>query len=75
MNVDLRFPNISATTHEGQMSQMQSYLHQLVEQLNWALNSLDEAVAGIYYAVYTTPASKYKTVTLIRNIIVLREEA
>jgi hypothetical protein len=46
MNVDLRFPNINATTPEGQMSQMQSYMHQLVQQLNWALNSLDEAVAG-----------------------------
>ena len=39
------------------------------------VDEVDEAVAGIYYAVYTTPASKYKTVTLIRNIIVLREEA
>ncbi len=46
MNIDLRFPNINATTPEGQMSQMQSYMHQLVQQLNWALNSLDEAVAG-----------------------------
>ena len=39
------------------------------------VDEVDETVAGIYYAVYTTPASKYKTVTLIRNIIVLREEA
>lgn len=39
------------------------------------VDKVDETVAGIYYAVYTTPASKYKTVTLIRNIIVLREEA
>jgi hypothetical protein len=46
MGIDLRFPNINATTPEGQMSQMQSYMHQLVQQLNWALNSLDEAVAG-----------------------------
>lgn len=46
MNVDLRFPNINATTPEGQISQMQSYMHQLVQQLNWALNSLDEAAAG-----------------------------
>ena len=38
------------------------------------VENVDETVAGIYYAVYTTPASKYKTVTLIRNIIVLSEE-
>lgn len=46
MSIDLRFPNISATTPEGQMAQMQSYMHQLVEQLNWALNTIDGAMAG-----------------------------
>lgn len=45
-NVDLRFPNINAPTAEGRMKQMQSYLHQLVQQLNWALNTVDEAASG-----------------------------
>lgn len=45
-NIDLRLPNITATTPDGQMKQMQSYMHQLVQQLNWALNTIDEAVAG-----------------------------
>lgn len=35
---------------------------------------IDENVPGIYYAVYTTSHFKYKSVTLIRNIIVLGEE-
>ena len=45
-NIDIRLPNITAATPDGQMKQMQSYMHQLVQQLNWALNTIDEAVAG-----------------------------
>lgn len=46
MSVDIRLPNITATTTDGQMAQMQSYMHQLVQQLNWALNTLDGALGG-----------------------------
>lgn len=46
MGIDIRLPNITATTAEGQMSQMQSYMHQLVEQLNWALATVDNAIQG-----------------------------
>lgn len=46
MNIDLRFPNITATNPSGQMAQMQSYMHQLVQQLNWALNTISDAQSG-----------------------------
>ncbi len=46
MGIDLRFPNITAPTAEGQMAQMQSYMHQLVQQLNWALNTIGDAQSG-----------------------------
>ena len=46
MNIDIRLPNINATTTEGQMSQMQSYIHQLVQQLNWAFSAVTEAQSG-----------------------------
>ena len=46
MSIDIRFPNITAPTAEGQMAQMQSYMHQLVQQLNWALNTIDDAQSG-----------------------------
>lgn len=39
------------------------------------VSEVDETKAGIYYAVYSNNSKKYKTVTLIRNIIVLGEEA
>ena len=77
MNVDLRFPNINATTPEGQMAQMQSYIHQLVEQLNWALNSLDEAVAGNASSVVIskpkealTPEEAVNTFNSIKSLII-----
>ena len=46
MGIDIRLPNITATDTEGKMSQMQSYMHQLVEQLNWALATVDNAIQG-----------------------------
>ena len=46
MSIDIRFPNITATTADGQIVQMQSYMHQLVQQLNWALNTIGEAQGG-----------------------------
>lgn len=46
MNIDIRFPNITAPTEAGKLQQMQSYMHQLVEQLNWALNNIDITGGG-----------------------------
>lgn len=44
--VELRLPNITAKNTEGQMVQMQSYMHQLVQELNWALSTVDSAMQG-----------------------------
>ena len=38
------------------------------------VDKVDETKEGIYYAVYTSPAKKYSTVKLIRNIFVLKGE-
>lgn len=46
MSIDIRFPNITAKDEAGQISQMKSYLHQLAEQLNWALNTVEDAKGG-----------------------------
>lgn len=45
MSIDIRLPNITAPTDAGKLQQMQSYMHQLVQQLNWALNNID-SVSG-----------------------------
>lgn len=39
------------------------------------VDGVDTSKAGMYYVVYETDVSKYKTITLIRNVIVLEEEA
>lgn len=38
------------------------------------VDKVDETKAGMYYAVYTTKSSRYKSVTLIRNIYVTEVE-
>lgn len=49
MGFDLRYPNITAQDEKGQLTQMRSYLHQLVEQLQWAFNSMD--TTAVYSSV------------------------
>lgn len=46
MNIEIRLPNINAPTSEGKLQQIQSYMHQLVQQLNWALNTVETAQRG-----------------------------
>ena len=46
MGVDIRLPNITATSTEGQVAQLQSYMYQMVQQLNWALNAISSAESG-----------------------------
>lgn len=56
MSIDIRLPNITATTEAGKLQQMQSYMYQLVEQLNWALNAVETAQSG-----NATPAVKMES--------------
>lgn len=41
MSSNLRFPNITGATNEAQLAQVKSYLYQLVEQLNYALEKIE----------------------------------
>lgn len=38
---NIRLPNITANTEQGQLLQVKSYLHQLVQELNFALSSIE----------------------------------
>lgn len=51
MSIDIRFPNITATSDAGKLQQMQSYMYQMVQQLNWALNTIEVAQNGDTSAV------------------------
>lgn len=45
MSINFRFPNINGSTETEQLKQIKSYLHQLVEQLNWAMSVLESGSA------------------------------
>ena len=42
MAYDIRYPMITGASEKEQLIQMKSYLHQLVEQLNYSLNNIDK---------------------------------
>lgn len=46
MSIDIRYPNITGKTEAEQMGQVKSYLHQLVDQLTWAFNSVESYQSG-----------------------------
>lgn len=60
MSIDIRLPNITATTDAGKLQQLQGYLYQMVGQLNWALNNIDTAggATSAVGAVKTTAAEQ-----------------
>ena len=60
MSVDIRLPNITASTDAGKLQQMQSYIYQLVEQLNWALNNIDSISATPTVKLSTTASTAQK---------------
>ena len=72
MTVDIRYPNITAPTEAGKLQQMQSYMHQLVEQLNWALNNIETGSANVVYPngnqVTATDTKKANTVVSFNDI-------
>lgn len=39
--INIRLPNITASTEREQLLQVKSYLHQLAQELNWALSSIE----------------------------------
>ena len=43
MGFDIIYPKISATTTEGKVEQVKSYLYQLADQLKWALSTIDNS--------------------------------
>jgi hypothetical protein len=48
---DLRYPDIQGKTEAEQLGQVKRYLHELVDQLNWALSTVESAQAGNTSAV------------------------
>ena len=58
MHVDLRYPKIDGKTTQQQLDQTRRYLHTLVDQLNFALQSVGSGTAVLATAPKDTSAAK-----------------
>lgn len=47
MGININLPKITATNPTEQMRQLQSYLFQMTEQLNWALSTIETSVNNV----------------------------
>lgn len=65
MSVNIRYPNITASTEREQLAQIKSYLHQLVDQLNYALSSVGEGASAQTISVQGGEMSYYELRSLI----------
>lgn len=67
MGLDLRLPNITSGTPEGQIQQINSYLYQLVNQLTWAFDHIEvETTAPVSENV----SSPTRTFNSIKSLII-----
>ena len=68
MSINIRYPNITALNEREQIAQIRSYLHQLVEQLNYALpnlGSVDGSKSSKTYEVQGGDMTYYELRTLV----------
>ena len=56
--IDIRLPNITATTEKGQLEQIRSYLYQFAQQLNYALGNIDSKADEAKTQVQATTQQK-----------------
>ena len=47
MTFDFRYPQLTGATEREQLQQMKTYIHQLVDELKWALNSVESPQSNV----------------------------
>lgn len=65
MSVNIRYPNITGLSEKEQLAQIKSYLHQLVEQLNYALQTLGTVGEASTYEAQGGGVSYYELQSMI----------
>ena len=58
MSIDIRLPNITGSNPTEQMAQVKSYLFQLAEQLQWALNNIDASSKNVVISTSKSSAAE-----------------
>lgn len=79
MPVDIRLPQINDPTEKGQLQQIRSYLYQLAEQLQWALNNADTSngtviVSPAKSTPFVSPASAEVQFSALKPLIIKSAE-
>lgn len=73
---EIRLPNITSPTVEGQMTQVKGYLYQLTNQLNFALKATDDQIKKLSIANESSATSKSEadealdTFNIVKNLII-----
>ena len=57
MSFEIRLPNINSSTADGQLAQIRTYMYQLVEQMNYALNNLHKENSQILSSINADTSS------------------
>jgi hypothetical protein len=76
MAFDLRYPNITGATPQEQLQQMKSFLYQTVEQLNYAIGTLEKDSKSIVEQIRDTssltdtPEKAQNTFNSIKSLII-----
>lgn len=77
MSSNLRYPNITGQSESAKLAQVQSYLHQLVDQLNYALKTIETESTTAAAAAATasaktepTPQDAKATFNSIKSLII-----
>lgn len=71
--INIRLPNITANTEREQLIQVKSYLHQLVQELNWALSSIEAGSPTTAKSTSANPVTKEEMATSyneLRSLII-----
>lgn len=74
--ISFRLPEINAPTADGQLRQLRSYLYQLTEQLNLAMQSVDEEMSKQKTTISSaaesaeSPEGKLKTFNSVKALII-----
>lgn len=77
MSIQIKTPNITAATDRERLAQMQSYLYQMAQQLQWAFSTIESGNAGTQNGT-ASPTSKTTKATVdaettfatIKNLII-----
>lgn len=70
MSVNIRYPNITALSEKEQISQIKSYMHQLVEQLNYVLSSVGSGNGSTQSASTTEKQGEEISYYELRSLII-----